>query len=115
VSHPAVTGAIFAMLLMAASFQALAADPPPAPPQDNSNCVSVQVDGVKNYDCANAKMQGEVGGDTLADIKLPYSATSPSQVTGQFNEAATRNRLGQNFGKSVTPYRPPVVPNNPPK
>ena len=62
-SHPAVTGAIFAMLLMAASFQALAADPPPAPPQDNSNCVSVQVDGVKNYDCANAKMQGEVGGE----------------------------------------------------
>ena len=41
-----------------------------------------------------------------SDNGAPYNANSPSNVTGQFNEDATRNRLGSNFGKSVTPERP---------
>ncbi len=40
----------------------------------------------------------------------PISANSPSNVTGQFNESATRNRLGNAFGHSVTPERPSYAP-----
>jgi hypothetical protein len=73
-----------------------------------SSCVDVQVGSAQSYDCINQKLQAEAraaqrspGGD------VPYSAQSPGNVTGQFNEDATRDRLGANFGKSATPARPP--------
>ncbi len=77
-------------------------------------CVDVKVGSAQSYSCLNqqlgaaARQAHEAAGGTAA----PYDATSPGNVTGQFNESATRNRLGANFGHSVTPQRPAAA--NPP-
>jgi hypothetical protein len=83
--------------------------PPPAAP---GNCTDVQVGTAQSYDCINAQL-GAVAKNTQrfsSDANAPVSASSPSNVVGTFNQSATANRLGQNFGKSVTPYRPAYTP-----
>ena len=76
------------------------------------NCTDVQVGTAQSYECINAQL-GKVAQGTQrfsSDLNAPISATSPSNQVGVFNESATRNRLGANFGKSVTPYRPAYTP-----
>lgn len=76
--------------------------------ESHDTCVDVKVGTAQSYDCLNQKLQAvarqtpKVSSDTAA----PYNANSPPNVTGQFDEAATRNRLGSNYGHSVTPARP---------
>ena len=92
----------FIPVLMVAVCGTAAAQP------SHDTCVDVQVGTAQSYDCLNQKLQAtarqtpKVSSETAA----PYNADSPSNVTGQFNESATRNRLGGNFGRSVTPERP---------
>ena len=87
-----------------------------AKPQSQT-CVQVKVNGESPsaYNCLNQQLQQEVLGSSTANPKLPLSASSGPNQVGTFNEQSVREQYGQNFGKSVTPYRPPVVPNNPPK
>jgi hypothetical protein len=83
-------------------------------PQAAVNCTDVQVGSAQSYDCINAKL-GAVARDTQrfsSDANAPVTSSSPSNVVGTFNEGATRNRLGANFGKSAIPYRPNTA--NPP-
>lgn len=82
-----------------------------AQPVTQQTCVDVQVGTAQSYECLNQKLQAATQNTQRfsSDTSAPYSAASPSNVTGQFNESATRNRLGANFGKSVTPQRPAVV------
>jgi hypothetical protein len=71
------------------------------------SCVDVKVGTAQSYHCLNQQLGAvarQAHDGTQQDA--PYSATSPSNVTGQFNEDATRERLGANFGHSVTPERP---------
>ncbi len=71
-------------------------------------CVDVQVGTAQSYDCLN-QILADVARHVQrfsADTSAPYNATSSGNVTGQFNESATRNRLGANFGRSVTAQRP---------
>jgi hypothetical protein len=73
------------------------------------NCVDVTVGNAQSYDCINQQLGALAAQQhraAAAETDAPYSATSPANVTGQFDEAATRNRLGRNFGHSVTPERP---------
>ncbi len=79
----------------------------PAPQPGHESCVDVQVGTAESYSCLNQKLGAEAVQAHAANTgEAPYDARSPSQVTGQFNESATRNRLGANFGHSVTPQRP---------
>jgi hypothetical protein len=83
----------------------------PAKP-DTGTCTDVQVGSAQSYDCINAQL-GAVANSTQrfsSDANAPVSANSPSNTVGVFNQSATANRLGRNFGKSVTPYRPANVP-----
>ncbi len=85
-----------------------------APAGAATNCTDVQVGSAQSYDCINAKL-GAVAHSTerfSSEADAPVTSSSPSNVVGTFNEGATRNRLGQNFGKSAIPYRP--APANPP-
>lgn len=78
------------------------------PAQDT--CVDVEVGSAKAYDCLNRTLKQATQNAQRFSTQqsAPYNANSPSNVTGQFNESATRNRLGANFGKSVTgPVQPP--------
>jgi hypothetical protein len=85
--------------------------PPGGPPA--ANCTDVQVGSAESYDCINAQLGNLARGTTRfsSDVDAPITAAAPSNQVGTFNEAATRGRLGPNFGKSATPYRPA---NNPP-
>jgi hypothetical protein len=76
--------------------------------QTQQTCVDVKVGTAQSYNCLNQQLGAIAtqGHKSSSEADAPYSATSPSNVTGQFNESATRNRLGANFGRSVTPERP---------
>jgi hypothetical protein len=72
------------------------------------NCTDVQVGSAQSYDCINAQLGNVANAQPRPSsaTDAPISASSPGYETGTFNQAATANRLGQNFGKSVVPYRP---------
>jgi len=72
----------------------------------HESCVDVQVGTAQSYACINQQLQGVAHEAQKSPAAAPYTAQSPGNQTGQFNEDATRERLGGNFGKSVTPVRP---------
>ena len=84
--------------------------------KSDQNCVDVSVGNAQSYECINQQL-GTLAAQqhraASSETDAPYSATSPANVTGQFDEAATRNRLGRNFGHSVTPDRPGYAPASP--
>jgi hypothetical protein len=78
----------------------------------HESCVDVKVGTAQSYDCLNQRL-GALARQAhqATQDDAPYSATSPGNITGQFNQDATRERLGSNFGHSVTPQRPaPATP-----
>jgi hypothetical protein len=101
---------ILGLCLITAAARAQPAPAPAAP----INCTDVQVGSAQSYDCINAKLGAVARGTQRfsSDADAPVTSSSPSNVVGTFNEGATRNRLGANFGKSAIPYRPPAA--NPP-
>lgn len=96
----------FLAATLPAAAQIVSAPPPPAAV---TNCTDVEAGTAKGYACLNQQL-GAIARNTPrpSAADAPYSATSPSNVTGQFNEDATRERLGANFGKSGIPQRPVV-------
>lgn len=78
----------------------------------HQTCVDVAVGSAQSYACLNEQLAAIARQTQRASSanSAPVTATSPSNVTGQFNESATRNRLGSNFGHSVTPQRPAYTP-----
>ncbi len=71
-------------------------------------CVDVRVGSAQSYDCLNAQLAAVARNAPRfsSATNTPYSATSAPNVTGQFDEDATRQRLGSAFGHSVAPQRP---------
>jgi hypothetical protein len=105
------------VLLLCCQAAALAQSPKPQPgAKADQSCVDVSVGNAQSYDCINQQlgaMAAQQHRAASSETDAPYSATSPANVTGQFDEAATRNRLGRNFGHSVTPERPATAPASP--
>ncbi len=99
---------LMAVIALAAPARAQTPRTPPV------NCTDVQVGSAQSYACINAQLGATAQATHRAssDTDAPVNSASPSNVTGTFNEGATRNRLGANFGKSAVPYRPPAA--NPP-
>lgn len=79
-------------------------------------CVDTEVDGVRtlSYDCLSQQLTpAAVASGASAIDPAQALATGPSNRTGTFNYSAESIRFGSNWGKSVTPQRPPppqVVP-----
>jgi hypothetical protein len=80
------------------------------PGSSGQACVQVQVAGQKPspFNCLNQQLQQDVQGTGATQPHLPLVATSPSNQVGTFNEQGVAEQYGQNFGKSVVPYRPPA-------
>jgi hypothetical protein len=82
-------------------------------PEKSKICVDVLIGSAQQYDCLNQQMQQNVPprAPSAADLTTP-TAGSPAPAVGSFNQAATQERLGNNFGKSAFPQRPapPVFP-----
>jgi hypothetical protein len=79
-------------------------------------CVDVRIDQVAYLNCLNEMFRAASkpvppGGDLRAVGTNPAAAPSPS--VGVYDQAATREMLGQSFGHSVIPARP--APPAPPR
>ncbi|TEA59327.1 MULTISPECIES: hypothetical protein [unclassified Pseudomonas] len=76
-------------------------------------CVEVTVGGYKapNYDCLSQQMGNNPNGAAAAQknqeaMNVPVNKRPPNQV-GLATPAATSTRMGNTFGTSVKPQRPP--------
>ncbi|WP_336346892.1 hypothetical protein [Pseudomonas monsensis] len=77
-------------------------------------CVKVTVGGYKapNYDCLSQQMGNNPQGAAAAEknqqaLNVPVNKRPPNQV-GLATPAATSTRMGNTFGTSVKPQRPPA-------
>ncbi len=100
------------------SFLAILAATPQARAQStdtHQSCVDVQIGSARYYDCLNQQMQRSVPQQRpSAENSTPLSAGAPAPAVGTFNQEATHERLGNSFGKSATPQRPPPIVFTPP-
>jgi hypothetical protein len=74
----------------------------------DQTCVEVEIGGQKApaYSCINQRLQQQVQHvQPVANIP-PLDAGSPAVAVHGFNETALQQQFGQNFGKSVVPFRP---------
>jgi hypothetical protein len=76
-------------------------------PEKSKICVDVRTGSAQQYDCLNQELQQNVPprAPSAADLTTP-NAGSPAPAVGTFNQSATQERLGNNFGKSAFPQRP---------
>lgn len=74
-------------------------------------CVDVQIGGDSAFGCLNEKLRREVDNVNPTINQPPIDARSSDVRVGNGNEAAVRQQLGSNYGRSITPYRPPAISN----
>ena len=89
------------------------AQPAPATGEAAPSCVEVEVDGVRapSYACLTQKLSPAMGSagrlPPTEGVASEAITQRPSNQLGLFNRAATSNRMGNTFGTSVYPQRPP--------
>jgi hypothetical protein len=99
--------AIVAALLIAV--QAQGADAPAS--NDKRPCVDVQIgnDRTAYLNCLNDEMQRRVEHErSTPQIAPPIDAHSSSTQVGTFNDAAAGEHMGNAYGVSPVPQRPPA-------
>jgi len=104
-----LAGALMAWLSFAPGAAALADQTAAAP----SSCIDIAVEGswIGHLDCLNADLR-KLAKDRQDSVAAMYGAiaaghdVAPAEL-GMFNQYAVQERLGQNFGKSAYPQRPP--------
>lgn len=118
VREAAACATLLATSLYAATSAAQASQPAA---EDVASCMEVVVDGQRvppSFDCLTSRLSPKPqttanqrpGGDTLAAEALTQR---PSNQLGLFNRAATGHRMGNQFGISAFPQRPPEAPRTP--
>jgi hypothetical protein len=100
----------------------LGGDPPPAPATPTPNdqqCASVSSSTGVSYGCINAQQKALVAQQKAGTDAAGLNQNSAPPSLGLYNQAATKEHLGDNFGHSVYPQRPPpphfATPLIPPK
>lgn len=109
-----------ALALCGLSGGAAAQAPAPASNTEPDSCVEVVVNGERtpSYACLTQKLSPPAPqrgtGDAPPGMASEAIVQRPSNQLGLFNRAATGHRMGNTFGTSVHPQRPPpVVPSSP--
>ena len=74
-----------------------------AQPDPDKACVDVQVGSARSYDCINRSLRNRVQQVRPPQDDSTVTASSPSNRVGTFNQSATREYLGSNFGHSAIP------------
>ncbi|MDR6672176.1 hypothetical protein [Xanthomonas sp. 1678] len=120
-SRPRLSILPIALALLAADAHAV--DPEPRDADDEAlHCIEVEVNGerIPDYDCFSQMLAGQhttADGRPAAMTASERIARRPPAALGLADRAATSQRMGNTFGKSTTPQRPPppaprpVVPN----
>jgi hypothetical protein len=71
-------------------------------------CVDVRIGAERSYDCVNAQLSRTIPPRRFsAGDELPVPATVPGPAAGTFNQGAAAEQLGNAFGHSTRPQRPP--------
>jgi len=93
---------------------AWSAQPDAASDGSAASCIDVVVNGehIPSYDCLTQKLMPKAGGKPQPTPEMTSQAIvgKPSNQLGLFNYTATSNRMGNTFGTSVYPQRPPAAP-----
>ncbi|GAA4322156.1 hypothetical protein GCM10023144_01910 [Pigmentiphaga soli] len=99
-----------ALLLGGGAVAAVASESAGAP-RAGPSCFDVEVNGqrAQSYECLTQKMMPapQPQGDAQATMRSEQIAQRPANQLGLANRAATAVRMGNTFGKSVYPQRPP--------
>lgn len=78
------------------------------------HCIDIEVNGerVRDYDCLSGLLMPSTGdaARSPAQLRSEEVARRPSTALGLANPEATRQRMGNTFGKSTLPQRPPPAP-----
>lgn len=102
---PALTCSI--VLLASPSLgQEIGGDAPPSSVFTQENCVEVEIGDAKAYDCLNGKLRRQAQRVSPLFNMPPIDSKSSDIHLGIANMPAVRQQYGQNYGKSVIPYRP---------
>jgi hypothetical protein len=93
----------------------LGTDPPPAPAGDQ--CTTVSSGTATSFGCINAQEKALVAQQKANTDAAGFNQNSAPPRLGLYNQAATKEHLGDNFGHSVYPqqlpppnYRSPLIP-----
>lgn len=73
-----------------------------------SACVDVQIGADRSYACLNDALARFSEQQHRVPRPQGLTHTSPAPAVGAYNQAATREHLGNAFGRSAYPQRPPV-------
>lgn len=100
----------FACGLLCAMAPAFASPPKDAP----ASCIEVEVDGARapaSFACLSERLRPAPANPASRDAAMGSEAIvqRPGNQLDVFNRAATSHRMGNTFGTSVYPQRPPVV------
>ena len=71
-------------------------------------CVQAQVGSEQAYSCLNDSLARAAAAARGAGPPGVLSARSPAPAVGTFDYAATAERMGNGFGRSVVAQRPPL-------
>jgi hypothetical protein len=79
-------------------------------PGTSDACVQVEIGGQKSsgLDCLNQQLKHETDNVQPIGNIPPVDASSSAVKVGGFSQAAMSQQFGQNWGKSVVPFRPPT-------
>ncbi|HYZ31942.1 MAG TPA: hypothetical protein VE684_06620 [Crenalkalicoccus sp.] len=104
------TAGLLASALLLALPGGARAQPERAQPEAaGRSCVDVRVGQENYYDCLNRQLRESVppAASRRSAADVPYPVDSPPNQLGGFTLQGTRQQLGDNFGRSVVPQRPP--------
>lgn len=116
-------GGLAACLLTVMTVSAMAQAPGPAERRESTviggqpsgstvqRCVDVQIGGDSAFGCLNERLRREVDKVNPTLNVPPIDARSSDVKVGNANEATVRQQLGSNYGRSITPFRPPPIQN----
>ena len=76
-------------------------------PEANDSCGAKN--GTQKLNCLNRQMRRQADHVNAPVISAPLGANSPDIKIGIVNLPAVQQQYGQNFGKSVIPFRPPPL------
>ena len=102
-----------ALGLLHTAATAQASDAPSVQNAPTPSCIEVEVDGEKapSYACLSQRLSPVAPAARPSDQGLASESITqrPGNQLGVFNRAATSNRMGNTFGSSVYPQRPPTI------
>ena len=79
----------------------------PSQPLPRAKCVDVEIGGEHAFGCLNEQLKRQVERVNPGATLPPLDARSQDISIGLANTPAVQQQYGQNYGRSIVPYRPP--------